>query len=204
MKFIYSNAQKIEKFGPAMGGVFSYGDLYNLISAGAKIQQHERILKRLIGEKILYKIRRGIYTTALPDLWVLACRLKPGAYVSTDSILAKNLLIGTVPALRVSAVYASGKKQILRTRFGEIRYFSIQKKLMFGYRPMENGVNVADSEKAYLDMLYFYAKGARFVVDPFRDVAIYKLDLKKLRRYLRQYRNPRFEKFVLGVINESK
>jgi hypothetical protein len=45
-------------------------------------------------------------------------------------------------------------------------------------------------------------KGATFVVDPLTDVDLWKLDAKKLRGYLRRYKNARFRKFVEGVIRE--
>src|SRR4030095_14611221 len=103
----------------------------------------------------------------------------------------------------VSVVYGGTGRKTLETAFGSLRYFSIKKDLMFGTTFLKNGVVAADSEKAYLDLLYFYMKGARFVIDPLQDVALWKLNRKKLRKYLKAYKNPKFVKFVEGLVRES-
>ncbi|HCU24771.1 MAG TPA: hypothetical protein DF383_07120 [Deltaproteobacteria bacterium] len=192
---------RIQKLGPELGGVFSYGDLCNLIGSGSELQ-NKRTIKRLIQEGILFKIQRGFYTTADPDLWQLGCRLQKNAYVSMDSVLAKNLLIGTMPRRSVSLVYSGIGRKILETPVGTLSFFSIKKELIFGLARQKNGVAVADSEKAYLDLLYFYAKGARFVIHPLQEVDLSKLDRRKLEKYLKKYRNPRFVAFVKGCIHD--
>lgn len=189
--------ERIQKFGPALGGVFSYGDLFNLIGVGSD-QQNKRTIKRLVRDGILTKILRGFYTTRNPDLWVLGCRLKKGAYVSMDSILSKNLLIGTIPARSVSLVYNGLRRKTLETPFGLVRYFSIKKNLLFGISRLPNGVRNADSEKAYLDLLYYYTKGARFVVDPLAEIDLTRLNRRRLNLYLKKYANPKFISFVKG------
>ncbi len=187
--------ERVRTIGPTLGGVFSYGDLFNLIGAGSD-QRNKRVIKRLIKEGVLFKVRRGFYVTRDPDLWVLGCRLKENAYVSMDSALSKNLLIGTIPQRSVSMVYKGLGRRVVETPFGLLRFFSIRKNLMFGTVRRPDGVTVADSEKAYLDILYFYSKGARFVCDPLKDINLWKLDRKRLAQYLKKYRNPRFVAFV--------
>ena len=49
-----------------------------------------------------------------------------------------------------------------------------------GFSTLKNGVRVADNEKAYLDLLYFYMKGARYVFDPLHEVRVNKLNPKKI------------------------
>jgi hypothetical protein len=187
--------ERVQKLAPAMAGVFSYGDLFNLIGAESPLR-NQRTIRKLIREGMLFKIRRGIYTTQSPDLWVLGSRIKPNAYVSLESVLAANLLIGTVPRRSVSMVSTSPGRLTLETPVGTLRFFSVKKNLLFGFNRRVDGVRVADSEKAYIDLLYFYAKGARFVIDPLREVDIAKLDRARIRKYLRKYRNPRFVAFV--------
>lgn len=119
-----------------------------------------------------------------------------------DSVLARNGLIGTIPARSVSLIYP-GNTQNIETPFGRLRFFKIKRDLIFDAQKIKGGVTVASSEKAYLDLLYYYTKGARFVIDPLRDVDLWKLDFGKLRRYLKVYRNPKFIKFVEGLIRES-
>jgi hypothetical protein len=193
---------RIKKLGPTLGGVFSYGDLFNLIGAGNE-QRNKRAIKRLVREGVLFKVQRGFYVTEEPDLWQLGCRLQKKAYVSMDAVLAKNLLTGTIPRRSVSLVYPGIGRKIVETPVGTITFFSIKKELIFGTSRLANGVAVADSEKAYLDLLYYYSKGARFVIDPLRDVDVAKLDRARLRKYLRKYRNPRFVAFVEGSLKNA-
>ncbi len=195
-------ADQIKSFSPALGGVFGFSDLWNLLGHRSS-DRVAKVVNRLVREGLLLKIRRGVYATQDADPWTLASRMKKDVYISMDSVLARNGLIGTVPARSVSAVYP-GPPQTLRTPIAQLRYFKIKKDLIFGVAAMANGVRVADNEKAFLDILYYRAKGARFVVDPMKDIDRWKLDEKKIRRYLRAYKNPKFRKFVEGLLNESK
>lgn len=194
--------ERMRNIGPSLGGVFSYGDLSNLIGAGSK-QKNQRTIKKLIQEGVLFKIQRGMYTTKDPDLWVLGCRIREDAYVSMDSVLAKNLLIGTLPQRSASFVYPGIGRRVMETPFGILRFFSSQKSLLFGFSRLANGVAVADSEKATLDILYYSMRGARFVVDPFNEINWRKLDRLRIKKYLKKYRNPRFVAFIKGrFLNE--
>ncbi len=191
----------IQRLASAQRGVFTFTDLWNIIG----LHSSDRIAKmvtRLVREKVLFKIRRNIYTTDNPDLWILAVHLKQNAYISMDSVLARNGLIGTIPERSVSLVYP-GPPESVETPFGLLRFFKIKKDLVFGIQREQFGIPVADSEKAYLDLLYYYMKGARFVIDPLRDVDLWKLDGKKIRKYLRAYKNPKFVAFVEGLIREK-
>ncbi|HKY62232.1 MAG TPA: type IV toxin-antitoxin system AbiEi family antitoxin domain-containing protein [bacterium] len=191
--------ERISRLGPDQGGVFSYADLFNLLAAGSELQ-NKRIIRRLVREKALRKVQRGFYTAGQVDLWLLAARLKPGAYISMDSVLAKNGLVGTVPARSVSAVRPGRLGTSVETAEGSLRYFGIQFSLAFGFVPRSDGVAVADNEKAFLDLLYYYQKGARFVFDPRCEINVRKLDGQRLQDYLKFYRNPKFLKFVEGVL----
>ena len=191
--------ERVQKLGATMGGVFSYSDLFNLMGASSELK-NKRLIKRLVTEGFLFKIQRGFYTTKDPDLWVLTCRIKKNVCISMDSVLAKNGLTGTIPQ-SISAIYPGPRKKILNTPLGPIRFFSIKKDLIFGVNTLPQGVRAANSEKAYLDILYYYLKGARFVVDPLRDIDLWKLDRIKIGRYLKHYRNPKFRRFVKGLVD---
>lgn len=194
--------ERLQRFTPDMGGVFSFADLCNLIGAGSDIK-NAKVIDRLVRLKVVQRIWRGVYAASKEaDLWVLGSRIKHDAYVSMDSVLAKNGLVGTIPRYSVSLVYP-GRKTTIETDFGaSLKFFSIQPDLIFGISTLKNGVKVTDSEKAYLDLIYFYTKGARFVFDPLNEVLLRKLDIKKLNTYLKRYKNPKFVKFVKGLVNE--
>lgn len=194
--------EKIQRLSPSLGSVFSYADLFNLI--GSKIPlKNARTIQRLLREEVIFKVCRGFYITKNPDLWTLACRLRKETYISMDSVLAKNGLVGTLPEKSVSAISPCGLKQTLQTPFGVIRFFSIQRTLLgYGISVEKNGIRVANNERAYLDLLYYYLKGVRFVFDPLREVNIKKLNLKKMNQYLKNYKNKKFVRFVKGLIDE--
>ena len=193
--------QKIQRMTPDMGGVFNFSDLWNIIGLGSS-DRTAKVITRLIHEEILFKVRRDIYATKDPNLWLLASRFKKNACISMDSVLAKNGLIGTLPTRSVSLIYP-GNPQTRETSFGRLRYFKIKKDLLFGTQKILAGITVADNEKAYIDLLYYHLKGARFAINPVKDVDIWKLDRKKIKKYLRAYKNPKFVKFVEGLIHAN-
>ncbi len=196
-------SETIRRLSPSMEGVFSFADLCNLVAAGSALQ-NARTIQRLRRDGVLTKICRGFYTTSDPNLWVLASRLRADTCISMDSVLAQNGLVGTIPERSVSAISASGRKRTITTPHGTIRFFSIQRSLLhIGSTRLPNGVTVADNEKAFLDTLYFFTKGARFVFDPRNEIALRKLNEKKIATYLRAYRNPKFKTFVTGVLHEK-
>ena len=191
--------EKINRFAPDLGGGFTFTDLWNLIGLSSS-DRTAKVIHRLIRDQAIVKIRRGIYTTRDPDLWVLASHLKEKTCISMDSVLARNGLIGTLPLRSVSVTYP-GNPQTIETPFGRIRYFKIKSDLRFGTIQKKNGVVWADNEKAYLDLLYYHTKGARFAIDPTQDVSLWKLQRGTLKKYLKCYRNPKFRKFVERLIH---
>lgn len=192
--------QRIQKLSSSLGGVFSYTDLFHVIGSGSGLK-NRRMIKHLLKEKVIFKIQRGYYVSPNPDLWILACRLKKGSVISMDSVLARHGLIGTIPQGSVSIIYPGVLKRTLETPFGTLRYFSIKRELLFGFSKTPQGVQISDNEKAYLDLLYYHTKGAKFVIDPLHEVMLEKLDRKKIGKYLCLYKNPKFVTFVKGVLH---
>ncbi len=190
----------IEELAPGMGGVFSASDLANIIGGGSDLA-NARMRGRLVREGMLTRIQKGMYVTASCDLWVAAARVSGQSYVSMDSVLARNGLTGTVPVRSVSAIHP-GRKRVIETVAGTIYLHALSEELFFGIDRRSDGVRVADSEKAFIDLLYYHTKGVRFAIDPRRDVALHKLDGSRIARYLKRYRNPKFVAFVKGVLGE--
>lgn len=191
---------QIQSLAPQMGGVFTFSDLWNLIGLNSA-DRTAKVISRLIRDKIMIKVRRGLYATKSPDLWILASRFKEQAIISMDSVLARNGLIGATPNFSVSLIYP-GPNQTIETPFGRLRFFKIKKQLLFGGVTIKGGVTVSDSEKAFIDLLYYHVKGGRFIADPKNDIDLWKLDKEKIKTYLKKYQNPKFIKFVMGLINE--
>jgi hypothetical protein len=60
----------------------------------------------------------------------------------------------------------------------------------------KKGIQVADNEKAFLDLAYYYQRGNRFVATPYEGIDLEKLDRKKLSKYLKNYSDKKFTYFV--------
>ena len=194
-------SQLVAQFTDNQRGIFRISDLSNLFRAPSRLTLM-RTITTLCKMGILTRIQRGFYVAAQFNTWMLAQTLAPKSYASMDSVLAKNGLIGTVPERSLSIV-DTRRGRTITTPQGIIRSFAIQPDLRFGYQFDKNGVAIADSEKAFLDLLYFYTKGQRFVIDPRNEVDISKLNRKKLNDYLKHYKNPKFIQFVKGLLNEK-
>ncbi len=200
-KGILSSIEAIRRVAPDLGGVFSAADLANLIGGGSALR-NARARDRLVTEGVLVRVQRGIYAVPACDLWVLAMRISPRSYISMDTALARSGLVGTVAERSVRAIHPL-RHRVITSSVGRIEFHALKEELFFGTRSLSNGVRVADDEKAFLDLLAFHLRGVRFPIDPLRDVAVDRLDRKKLEDYLRRYANPKFISFVKGVIREE-
>lgn len=193
-------SKRIADFSGDLRGIFSTYDLCNAIGSQNPIA-NQRAIQRQVVEGNLTRVQKGFYVTQEFDLWMLAAQLNKNAYISMDSVLSKNGLIGTLTPRHVSLVGLAPNKTI---EFGAFRIdrYSISPQLFFGYSDDETRpICVADNEKAFLDLLYYYNRGYRFAIDPKKEINIAKLDLKKLKLYLRKYKNPKFVRFVEGVVD---
>ncbi len=187
--------ERLQKLAPDMRGSFSTPSLFNLIGARSALGA-QRAIKRLVNSGVLFRCQRGIYVTKNFDLWTVAARIDDEtAYVSMESVLAKNGLIGTVVDGHVSVVTTKKYKRGCHVRDKRIDFYSIDQKLFFGFYNTR-GILVADNEKAYLDLLYYYNRGHRFVIDPLNEVDCTQLNLSKINAYLKKYKNPKFVSFV--------
>lgn len=190
--------EKILEFETQMGGVFSVADLSSIIAGGSNLY-NQRTIDSLVRAGLIRRIMRGLYVTKNCDLWVASARISEESYVSMDSALARHGVTGSVPQMTLSVVHCGGKKTV-DLKKGNINFYSIAPEFYFGFLRNSSGVNIANPEKAFIDLLYFYVKGARFLIDPLKDVNIEKLDRKKLFNYFKKYKNPKFVKFVKGML----
>jgi len=159
-----------------------------------------RRIKALENEVILKRFIRGFYVADEFDFKTLSQKISPASYISMDTVLADELMIGTIPQNEVRAVKV-GKKREYKTELVRIIHFGISSHINFGFY-RRDGINIAFKEKALLDVLYFYMKGAKYYFDIYSDINTDQLDVKKLENYLHQYRNPKFIRFVQEFIHE--
>ncbi len=194
---IAADIKFLQKFDSAMNGVFSINDLRNLLNEPNDVLLHRRI-KSLERSGFLSRFKQGFYTTDYFNPLALACRIYPDAYISLGTVLAENLIIGSIPAKTVYAV-RPGRNKEFTNRDLTLLYLSIQPELIFGTERI-NGITKALPEKAFLDTLYFYQKGLPLSFNIYEDIETSKLDSTKILLWLERYKNPKFRTFVKGIL----
>ena len=94
-------------------------------------------------------------------------------------------IIGSIPARRIQAV-KKGRPRIYKCELGTIEHLSIAPHLYFGFDYI-NGKYIADKEKAFLDVYYYYYKGKTFSFDPATDINQEDIDMTVVTSYLKKY-----------------
>lgn len=193
--------QKIISLKEDVSGVFTTSDLHHLVGSLSPLN-NQRAIDRIVKNGLLNRAKRGLYVFQDFDAALLSSRLIPQSYVSMDTVLIRNGLVGTLNPSRISCVTSRPRSKTYAVGSVDIAYHSVARKLFFGFETGERGVRWADNEKAYLDLLYFHLRGAKFPFDPKNEVRTDKLDLKRVRHYLKKYGNPKFKTFVEGLIHD--
>ena len=197
MMKMLENAQKLLEFAPKVGGVFSLSELSSLFDMASQQMLWIKI-RQFEDAGLLKRYSRGIYVTQNFDRMILSAKVRTESYVSFGSALAFYKLIGTESPFLVSCVVYSRASEYK----GDVNlsYSQISKNLYFGTTILENGVRIADAEKAVLDTLYFYQHKKRFYFNIFQDIHFSALSKEKVDSYLERYANPKFKAFVRNTV----
>jgi hypothetical protein len=172
------------RWSEELENVISIKDL-QLIARQGSDSKAFRLVKSLLAQGSLIKVKRGLYATNKATLATIAQRLYPGSYISTGTVLAKEGVIGSIPARRIQAVRV-GSPRVFETPLGVIEFLSIAPKLFFGYKKTGNQ-QWALPEKAFLDVCYYVYKGKRFSFNPDVDVNRELLNENLLNKFLEKY-----------------
>ena len=132
---------------------------------------------------------------------MIACQIYQPSYISLESALAYYHFIPEA-VFQIICV-TTRRNKIITTEIGEFKYRALKPSLFFGYQSIESGNKhffMADPEKALLDALYFLPnadekavlKEMRFNSEEIRR----KIDLKKIRNYLRLFSSPKLRRAV--------
>ncbi|MFH1874298.1 MAG: hypothetical protein ABH859_03820 [Pseudomonadota bacterium] len=199
MKQKPDNLKLLESFSLDLKGVFTLADLRGIYPDKHTLTFYRRI-KSLEKDGILTRVLKSIYVSKSFDIDVLSQKICPNSYISFENVLAKELVIGTVPKNSVRAA-KKGKKREYKFDAKKIIHLGLATHLFFGFKTRQ-GVNYATKEKAFLDTLYFYNKGVRFYFDIFSDINLEQLNIKLIHKYLKKYKNPKFINFVKNYLNE--
>jgi hypothetical protein len=201
MNLSLKNFLLLEKWAAQMGGVFSIHDLKNLFNEENPVLLHRQI-KFLIANKVLTRFKKEFYVTKAFNIEVLAQKLYPDSYISLGTVLAKNLLIGSVPDKTLYSI-KTGRTRLFKSQSTRLLFLSVAPHLYFGFE-FDNGLCYAIKEKALIDTLYFYQKGFHFSFNIFEDIDLTKIDIKKVGSMLAHYKNPKFVTFVKGVLSGTR
>ena len=193
MKINQLHQDIISKLSPSLEGVFTLEDIRSALGTHSDVAFY-RDLKGLIRANIIRRFSREIYVTENFNLNMASQKLCSESYISFGNVLAKENIIGTVPDSHITAVKV-GKKRIYQSSSETIIHLGISEHLYFGFE-IENGIQFANPEKAFLDTLYFYQKGYKFYFDVYSDINVRKLNILLIKDYLIRYKNPKFIAFV--------
>jgi predicted transcriptional regulator of viral defense system len=141
-------------------------------------------LKRWADGGIIERVAQGIYLPMGISISIenLAAQLYIPNYLSFESALAKYGILNLIPYTLTFATTRKTRKYILQNR--EVEFRQIASKLFFGFE-MRNGIYIASPEKAFLDEVYFKARGkATIDVD---ELNIKKLSFKTLKDLLKRF-----------------
>lgn len=196
MKNDVADSRLLERLGPALGGVFTLPDLANAFAEPHANVLYRRI-RRLEELGLLSRFSRGMYVTPGFSPEVLSQKLAPASYLSCGTILAQTLVIGSRPDFQVDAVKL-GRGRTYSDGSLTVRHLGCSKSTYFGFEKRD-GIARATPEKAFIDTLYYHQHGTRFHFDIYSDMNLDLLDRKRMGKYLKRYRNPRFRSFVEGI-----
>lgn len=189
----------IQRYSKDLEGVFTLPDLKVIFDENTEITLF-RAVRKLIASGDLIKVKRGIYATPDASLATISSRIEPASYISTGTVLAQNAIIGSIPARRIQAI-KRGRPRIYTCQLGTIEHLSIAPQLYFGFDYI-NGKNIANKEKAFLDVCYYYYKGKAFSFDPATDINQTDIDMEIVNSYLKKY-NKQFISFFKKITREQ-
>ena len=197
MKKMLGHAQKLLEFAPKIGGVFSLSELSSLFDISSQQMLWIKI-KQFEEAGLLKRYSRGIYITQNFDPMILSAKVRTDSYISFGSALAYYKLIGTESPFLVSCIVTSKASEYK----GEVNlsYARISKNLFFGTAILNNGVRMANAEKAVLDTLYFHQHKKIFYFNIFQDINFSALSKETMDSYLERYANPKFKAFVRNTV----
>ena len=191
--------ERLRTISQSNGGVFSTPDLAVLLERAEPSRVTEAI-RVLLRDGVLLKARRGLYVDRLngyrPD--IVGQRWLAPSYLSAETALDRHGLCSTgIAAYTYVTTRLIPHKNLARRAFdGHLFvYRHLAKHLFFAYTS-EDGVLLAEPEKAVLDFLYFTFKKQRSAIAP-EDIDFSRLNLTVYRRYLRAYHQRGFQAYAL-------
>ena len=153
-------------------------------------------LERWVAEGIIERVAQGIYLPmgAMISVENVAAQLYIPNYLSFESALSKYGILNLIPYTVTFATTRKTRKYTIQKR--EVEFRQIAPEFFFGFE-MKNGIYIASPEKAFLDEVYFVARGK--VTLDLDELDVKKLSTKTLNKYAKRfpiYVQNRLEKII--------
>jgi len=173
-------------------GYFTVSDMQKI--TGLSRDSLKVAINRLIEKEVLIRIKRGVYQLGFSpvDVVKVANQLYYPSYLSFESALSRYGILSQIPYTQTFATTKRSKKMTLWKT--EVEFRQLKSELFFGYK-MDNGMYVAEPEKALLDQLYMVSRG-RGSLD------IEELDLKEINRGLLEKYAQVFPSYIRELLDE--
>ena len=182
-----------------------------MVTSGEQLDRIRVKLSRWVRSGRLVRLHKGWYTLASPyrrvtlDLFVVACAIKPGTYVSLQSALSYH---GMIPEhVPETTCVTTGRPLTIETPFGRLKYRHIKREAFWGYeenRQDSQSAFVAKAEKALLDLIYLTPDAAsRNYIDELRLGRLDDLDIGLVTNMAQRFGNPRLYD-VAQILSELK
>lgn len=153
-------------------------------------------LSRLTKRGVLVRLKRGIYQLSLAEVTVprIASQLYFPSYLSFESALSRYGILSQIPYTQTFATTKRSKKMIIQET--EVEFRQLKPELFFGYI-IENGLYIAEPEKALLDQLYMVSRGKG-------NLALEELDLREIDATRFEEYAKKFPAYTKSLIDEVK
>lgn len=175
-------------------GYFTVADMGKIV--GLSKDSLKVALNRLTTKKVLTRVKRGVYQLSLSQIDVkkIANQLYYPSYLSFESALSIYGILSQIPFTQTFATVKKSKKMNLGNT--EVEFTQVKKDLFFGYT-LENGIYIAEPEKALLDTLYLVSRGKR-------SINIDELDLKEIKKEKIEEYATKFPVYIMPFVDKIK
>lgn len=173
---------------------FTIADMEKI--TGLPRQSLKVALSRLTKSGVLVRLSRGIYQLSILEVDVkkIANQLYYPSYLSFESALSLYGILSQIPYTQTFAALKKSKKMTLYDT--EVEFTQLKEELFFGYK-LEQGIYIAEPEKALLDQLYLVSRGKR-------NISVEELDFKNINKARFIEYAARFPSYTRPLVTQVK
>ncbi len=184
----------IKKLQALDRGFFTTADLEKITGLGRDSLKVS--LNRMVKKEVLTRLKRGVYQLSLNEVDVkrVGNQLYYPSYLSFESVLSYEGILSQMPFTLTFATRKKSKKMTIWNT--EVEFTQLKKDLYFGYK-LENGIYIAEAEKALLDELYLVGRGKR-------TINIGELDLRNIDKKVFLEYAKRYPSYISSLLEKVK